>query len=87
MYFLEIDGRPNMVCFRTTTSSIINEKWYNDRKTKVEDEAERIVETAAKIILSEIRAIEHNIEKYPSIEEISNLYEDISIIPHCIEKI
>ena len=37
----------------------MNEKWYNDRKTKVEDEAERIVETAAKIILSEIRAIEY----------------------------
>ena len=35
MYFAEIDGRPNIVCFRTTTSSIINEKWYNDRKTKV----------------------------------------------------
>ena len=63
MYFAEIDGRPNIVCFRTTASSIINEKWYNDRKTKVEDEAERIVETAAKIILSEIRAIEYNMER------------------------
>ena len=86
MYFAEIDGRPNIVCFRTTTSSIINEKWYNDRKTKVEDEAERIVETAAKIILSEIRAIEYNMEKYPSIEDISNLDENKSIIPHCLQR-
>ena len=62
MYFAEIDGRPNIVCFRTTTSSIINGKWYNDRKTKVEDEAERTVETAAKIILSGIRVIEYNME-------------------------
>ena len=50
IYFAEIDGRPNIVCFRTTASSIITEKWYNDRKTEVEDEAECIVERAAKII-------------------------------------
>ena len=60
MYFEEIDGGPNIVCFRTTTSSIINEKWYTDRKTKVRDEA--VAETAAKI-LSEIRAIEYNMER------------------------
>ena len=86
MYFAEIDGRPNIVCFRTTTSSIISEKWYNDRKTKVEDEAERIVVTAAKIILSEIRAIEYNMAKYPSIEDISNLDENKSIIPHSLQR-
>ena len=61
---------PNRVCFKTTTSSIINEQWYNDRETKVEDEAERIVETAAEIILSEIRATEYRMENYPSIEDI-----------------
>ena len=57
LYFAEIDGRPNVVCFKTKTSSVLNEKWYKEQKCGVEDEAEHIVERAAKIILSEIRAL------------------------------
>ena len=86
LYFAEIDGRPNVVCFKTKTSSVLNEKWYKEQKCGVEDEAEHIVERAAKIILSEIRALETNMEKYPSINDISDLAENDSIIPPYLKK-
>ena len=86
LYFADVDGKPNVLCFKNKTSSIINEKWYNDKKSKVEDEAERIVETAAKIILSEIRALETNMGQYPTTDDISNLEQSKSIIPHCLQK-
>ena len=66
LYFAEIDGRPNIVCFKSSTSSIINEKWYNEKRSKLQD-----VETAAKIILSEIRAMDCNNDHYPTVEDIS----------------
>ena len=34
---------------------IINEKWYSERKANVDDEANRVVLAAAKIINAEIR--------------------------------
>ena len=37
--------------------------------------------------MSEIRAIEYNMEKNPSIEDISNMDENKSIIPHCLQRI
>ena len=36
--------------------------------------------------MSEIRAIEYNMAKYPSIEDISNLDENKSIIPQCLQR-
>ena len=86
LYFAEIDGRPNVVCFKTKTSSVLNEKWYKEQKCGVEGETEHIVERAAKIILSEIRALETNMEKYPSINDISDLAENDSIIPPYLKK-
>ena len=47
VFFAEICGRKNVVCFRNMASWIIRDKWY-ERKTNAEDEAKRIVETAVK---------------------------------------
>ena len=50
------EGRSaNVVCFRQMANFIINGTWYSERKESVEEEAQRIVETAAKIIWSDMK--------------------------------
>ena len=46
----------------------INDKWYSEKKKNIEEEAERLVSAAAKIVRAEIR------EKYiiPTNEDIAN---------------
>lgn len=44
-------GRQNVVCFRNMASTVINDKWYNDRENSLEAESQRIVLTAAKLVL------------------------------------
>ena len=46
IFFAEISGRKNVVCFRNMANWIVNDTWYTERKTDIEDEAKRIVETA-----------------------------------------
>ena len=56
---------------------IINKKWYSEKKVNIEDEAERIVITAAKIIRAEIRDKEYDSDSYPSNNDISNIEKGI----------
>ena len=50
LYFAEINGRKNVLCFKNMANYIINEKWYEKRQINVDDEAKRIVITATKLI-------------------------------------
>jgi hypothetical protein len=65
VHFAEINGKPNVVCFKDVANYLLNDKWYNSRKESMEDEAERIVLTAAKIIQDNIRSKTYQIENYP----------------------
>ena len=60
---------------------IINEKWYPERRANIEDEAERIVVTVAKIITAEIRNKKYNSEMYSTNEDIANLEKSREWIP------
>ena len=53
--FAEVEGRENVVCFRNMAKYLINDKWYVGKRDDIEDEAERIVVTAAKIVRAAIR--------------------------------
>ena len=55
LYFAEINGRKNVLCFKNMANYIINEKWYEKRQINVDDEATRIVITATKLIREEIQ--------------------------------
>lgn len=72
IYFVEMNGKSNVVCFRDAAEIVINDKWYESRKSNVEDEAERIVQQAAKIILGQVRATKYDTKVYPSYEDVSN---------------
>lgn len=70
--FAEIQGKKNVVCFREMSNYLINSKWYEDRKKDICDEKQRIILTAAKIILAEIRELQFQREYYPTPEQIGD---------------
>ncbi|KAG1656137.1 Solute carrier family 35 member G1 [Nymphon striatum] len=75
IYFAEIGGRSNVVCFRRMVDYILNETWYEERNQNKEREAEKIILTAAKLIMAEIREIKYDSSVYPKDEEIHNQNE------------
>ena len=70
LYFSEINGKSKVVCFRHMANTIINEKWYQEKKNDIDDEAARVVETAARLIKSEIKETIYNTDMYPSKTDI-----------------
>ena len=58
---------------------IINDRWYNDRDRNKERDAERIITTAAKLIMSEIREKRYDTSTYPTSEDIRN--QDVQWLP------
>ena len=55
LYFAEIDGRANVVSFQDMVDFIVNDAWYEERERNKAKDAERIIVTAAKLIMAEIR--------------------------------
>ena len=54
------------------TEFIVNDKLFSERKKDSNDEAERIIVTAAKLILNNIRSAKFNCEFNPTREDIEN---------------
>ena len=52
------------------TNYITNEKWYEKRQINIDDEAKRIVITAANLIWEEIRNIKLSLDSYPNQDDI-----------------
>ena len=65
---------------------IINDKLYAENKTNVEDEAERIVTAAEKIIRAEIREQEYDSSSYPTNEDIENFDRSRQWVPNYLQK-
>ena len=84
IFFANVEGRENVVCFRNMAKYIINEKWHSSR-TSMEDEAEWIVTTAAKIIRDQIREKKYDCKSYPTNEDITSVGQDSQWIPHHLE--
>ena len=77
LYFAQVSGRKN-VCFKNMVNYIINEQWYKKCRNNVEDEAKRIVATAAKLIREKIRNLNLSMECYPSREDITDSVDENS---------
>ena len=55
---------------------ILNDAWYDARKKNKEKDAERIIATAAKLIMADIQEKEYNTSYYPNREDILNKNEE-----------
>ena len=67
-------GRKNVVCFKNMANWIISNKWYEGRELNAENEAERIIKMAVKIIKNDLRTFVRttNADTYPSTDDIQN---------------
>jgi len=65
----EINGKPNVVTFRTTAETILDEFHVTNQKS-VDQETEKlnIIKTAARLIKNDIKAVETSNDKYPLID-------------------
>ena len=60
------------VC-KTWLYILINQKWYDDKRSDIAEESNRIVAAAAKLIKSEIREFEYSNHFYPPSKEVSSV--------------
>ena len=66
IFFADVCGRSNVVCFRNVAHRIITDKWYANRDSDIIKESYRIVEAAAKLIRANIHESVARLEEYPS---------------------
>ena len=85
IFFAEIDGKTDVVCFKNIASSLLNDMWCKTKKSVLsfheresstideEVESHRIIVTAAKLILNELRSSKYDCSVYPSDEVIGDV--------------
>ena len=86
LYFPEINGRSDVVCFSNMVNYIVNDKWYESRKSDKTKEAERIVIAAAKIIMAEIREMNYDNLVYLTHDDIVLPEKQDSFLPSSLHK-
>ena len=85
VFFAEVEGRGTVLCFKNMASYIINDKWYSEKKENIEEDAERIVIAAAKIVRAEIRERNYDSLLYPTNEDVADVNRGMEWIPHHLQ--
>lgn len=80
-----IYGKSNVVTFRQTAASVIDEFYCNPRPKDTEEERYRIIETAAKLIKSEIKNVDVSSDVYPTSAVMSDVEEALKFIPDLLK--
>ena len=82
----QLNVKPDVVTFRTSASSIMF-KFYNEQRMKdSKSEVMRIIQTAAKLIRSEIKSIDASCESYPSSEQMTNSEMALKYVPETLQE-
>ena len=76
-----IRGKRNVVTFRSAAEKILEQFAKSKKETDSEQEKLRIVKTAAKLLLSDIKKVDTSREEYPSTAEISDRSKNIEQLP------
>jgi len=61
-----------VICFRNMAECVINDKWYSQQQSEIEDERLRVVIAAVKLIKAQIREMDCDM-KYPVITDFGEL--------------
>ena len=78
-----IYGKSNVGTFRQTAASVIDEFYCNPRPKDTEEERQRIIETAAKLI--RIKNIDVSSDVYPTSAVMSDVEEALKFIPDLLK--
>ncbi len=77
----EINGKANVVTFRSTASSVLHKFYEQPKHHDSEKEQLRIIETAATLIKNEIKSMSATKLTYPTSEEIQSINQNLSYVP------
>ena len=81
MFFAEVAGKRNVVCFRNMAACVINDRWYKQQQLEIEDESLRVVTAAAKLIKAQIREMTVDMNKYPATSEFDSVESSLQFVP------
>ena len=81
----ELDGKANVVTFKSAAHSILNTFYNRQKKNDCESEKTAIIKTAAKLIQSDIKDIGANKEFYPSSDEIVSIESNLKCVPGSLQ--
>lgn len=79
----EINGKPNVVTFRNKASKVLYE-FYNQHDLDPDKNEQRIIETAAKLIEDDIKAVKTSHCIYPGVDDIGS-EESINFLPTSLQ--
>lgn len=82
----EINGKPNVVTFRSTAEAVLQDFYHQEKKEcDAEVEKLRVVETAAKLIRNDIKSIQTSNSVYPTSEEMLSEDACINFLPETLK--
>lgn len=78
-----INGKPNVVTFRSTAKAIL-QGFYSNREAYPEAEKMRIIETAAKLIKDDIKLVETSHDVYPDCDSLKSEEDAKNFLPESL---
>ena len=83
----EISGMRNVVTFRDTAYSILQDFCNQPKDGNLANEKMRIIETAAKLIKSEVKSVVQLNDNYPTSAELSSTDSALAFVPESQEQL
>ena len=81
----EVNGKPNIVTFKSTAHGILHSFYHRNGNNDCESETKAIIETAAKLILNDIKSLEKSLEEYPTPSDIMCKDTNRQFVPNSLE--
>ena len=85
-FFAEMKGGSDAVCLKNFADLTVNNAWYEMREKDLKKESVGIINTAAKLTLSDIRSINLESDIYPLENEIADINICESLLPESLRK-
>ena len=68
----EINGKLNVVTFRSVASTVLSDFYHQNKETDPDDEKLRLIKTAAQLIKDDIKSVVQDKSIYPSSLDMSD---------------
>ena len=82
-----INGKSNVVTFRNTTAAILQDFYNGQQKPDLSSEKIWLIQTASKLIMSDIKLVETENSCYPSHDDFQSQVKCISFLPKTLRKL
>lgn len=80
-----LQGVDNVVTFKQTVESVINEFYSKPRQENSDEERKRIIKTAAELIKNDVKSIDASYDVYPSSADMSDIQTALDFVPKILQ--